>query len=207
MRVSHPGGRKPPPARSPPLFSMFREKTFVGYMVHKRGEETAGARQVTQQEKEGEKKKETRQGGRDGKKQTKAGQRRVNHERTPTYLPGTYDSCSGMTQATAVEHPSRPPIPPTPTAVCPIEGSHNQSSRSACTQLEHKQSRSMKHLPVNPRDVRAGAPIRMPPGVSALLSPGTVFLLVAMFTTSSISSTRAPSICCRGRQARQGGGR
>lgn len=38
-------------------------------------------------------------------------------------------------------------------------------------------------------------PMRMPPGVSALLSPGTVFLFAAMFASSITRSTRAPSIC------------
>ena len=41
---------------------------------------------------------------------------------------------------------------------------------------------------------RAGVPTRMPPGMNADLSPGTVFLLSAISASSSTASTRAPSI-------------
>mmetsp|Transcript_7177 Transcript_7177/g.12489 ORF Transcript_7177/g.12489 Transcript_7177/m.12489 type:complete len:210 (+) Transcript_7177:160-789(+) len=51
-----------------------------------------------------------------------------------------------------------------------------------------------KSSSVNPREVRAGAPIRIPPGVKAEVSPGIVFLFVAMQASSRTRSTRAPSI-------------
>mmetsp|Transcript_3532 Transcript_3532/g.8242 ORF Transcript_3532/g.8242 Transcript_3532/m.8242 type:complete len:264 (-) Transcript_3532:250-1041(-) len=44
-----------------------------------------------------------------------------------------------------------------------------------------------------PRLVSAGAPMRRPPGTIADLSPGTVFLLLAMCASSSTRSTREPS--------------
>lgn len=47
---------------------------------------------------------------------------------------------------------------------------------------------------VKPRLVKAGVPRRIPPGVMALESPGTVFLLVTIYAASKAFSTRAPSI-------------
>uniref|UniRef100_A0A6B0U405 Putative secreted protein n=1 Tax=Ixodes ricinus TaxID=34613 RepID=A0A6B0U405_IXORI len=45
---------------------------------------------------------------------------------------------------------------------------------------------------LSPLVVRAGVPSRMPPGLRALLSPGTVFLLQAMDMSSSTRSARDP---------------
>mmetsp|Transcript_13903 Transcript_13903/g.29703 ORF Transcript_13903/g.29703 Transcript_13903/m.29703 type:complete len:213 (+) Transcript_13903:446-1084(+) len=50
-----------------------------------------------------------------------------------------------------------------------------------------------KSFSVKPRVVRAGVPMRTPPGTRAETSPGTVFLLAAMCTSSSTRSTRDPS--------------
>lgn len=46
----------------------------------------------------------------------------------------------------------------------------------------------------HPRDGPWPSPRRSPPGVSALLSPGHVFLLAVMETSSSTRSARAPSM-------------
>lgn len=46
-----------------------------------------------------------------------------------------------------------------------------------------------KSFSTKPREVRAGEPMRMPPGTIALLSPGTVFLFSAMCASSSTRST------------------
>jgi len=77
-----------------------------------------------------------------------------------------------------------------------------------CTSLHSLMQVSMylaillKSSSPSPRLVMAGAPIRMPMGVRADLSPGVVFLLHAMFTFSRTASTRAPSRLCGFRSRR-----
>mmetsp|Transcript_29782 Transcript_29782/g.75858 ORF Transcript_29782/g.75858 Transcript_29782/m.75858 type:complete len:235 (+) Transcript_29782:307-1011(+) len=51
-----------------------------------------------------------------------------------------------------------------------------------------------KSASLKPRVVSAGVPTRMPPGMMALLSPGTLFLFSVMDTSSSTVCTRAPSM-------------
>lgn len=59
--------------------------------------------------------------------------------------------------------------------------------------LSTNRATCLKSFSVNPLEVRAGAPIRNPPGTKADLSPGTVFLLAAMWPNSKTLSTLLPS--------------
>mmetsp|Transcript_4710 Transcript_4710/g.11943 ORF Transcript_4710/g.11943 Transcript_4710/m.11943 type:complete len:206 (+) Transcript_4710:461-1078(+) len=61
------------------------------------------------------------------------------------------------------------------------------------TALSTKSATCTKSCSMNPLVVRAGVPILMPPGTRALVSPGTVFLLAAMWASSMTRSTRDPS--------------
>mmetsp|Transcript_21863 Transcript_21863/g.70613 ORF Transcript_21863/g.70613 Transcript_21863/m.70613 type:complete len:232 (-) Transcript_21863:166-861(-) len=57
-----------------------------------------------------------------------------------------------------------------------------------------KWATASKSSSTKPREVSAGVPTRMPPGMKADLSPGTVFLLRATLAISRTDSTRAPSM-------------
>merc|ERR1712078_658509 len=71
------------------------------------------------------------------------------------------------------------------------------------TARSRKSATFSKSASWKPREVRAGVPMRMPPGTRALVSPGTVFLFTAMCAISMMRSARAPSTPLGRRSIRQ----